>query len=215
MQRHALDERYELADTLRAAGPTAPTLCAPWRTGELTAHLVRRERSIVEMAGRVPVPALRLRAETALTDYLETAGYEQAVDEFAAGPPHWSPWGFGPVRETVNLVEYTVHHEDVRRAAPQWEPRLLPIARQLALWSRLRLAAPVTLRSVPVGVELVWPGRGTVASRRARHGDPVVTVTGEPVELVLVAFGRQRVARVAYDGRPDEIDTVRGARIAI
>ncbi len=40
-------------------------------------------------------------------------------------------------------------------------------------------------------------------------------MTGDPVELALVAFGRQRVAHVDYDGTAEDVDVVRGARIAI
>jgi uncharacterized protein (TIGR03085 family) len=167
------------------------------------------------MAGRLPVPALRNRAERSLPEELARVGYEPLVDAFEAGPPAWSPWALPPVRETVNLMEYVVHHEDVRRAGSDWAPRLLPVARQRALWSRLRLAAPITLYGVRVGIELAWPGNGTITTRRARHGDPVVSISGEPLELTLLAFGRQRVAEVDYAGRPDDIAIVRTARIAV
>jgi hypothetical protein len=40
----------------------------------------------------------------------------------------------------------------------------------------------------------------------------VVTVTGEPSELLLFAFGRQRVARVELEGEPDAVTTVRDTR---
>jgi hypothetical protein len=43
----------------------------------------------------------------------------------------------------------------------------------------------------------------------------VVTVGGEPVELALVAFGRQRVAQVDYDGSAADVATVSGAKIRI
>ena len=36
-------ERYALCDTFEAVGPDAPTLCTPWRTRDLAAHLVIRE----------------------------------------------------------------------------------------------------------------------------------------------------------------------------
>ncbi|HET6969240.1 MAG TPA: TIGR03085 family protein, partial [Ornithinibacter sp.] len=37
-------ERLALCDTLLELGPEAPTLCDPWRTRDLAAHLVVRER---------------------------------------------------------------------------------------------------------------------------------------------------------------------------
>ena len=33
----------------------------------------------------------------------------------------------------------------------------------------------------------------------------MVTVTGEPLELALLAFGRQRVAQVDYDGAAEDV----------
>ncbi len=99
----------------------------------------------------------------------------------------------------MNLLEYLIHHEDVRRAADGWVPRVLPTQRQAAVWSRLRVGARLTLRAVPVPVRLVWPDHGEVSVGR---GDAAVTVSGPPEELALVAFGRQQVARVDYEGRP-------------
>ncbi len=72
----------------------------------------------------------------------------------AAGPPRWSPFALPLVREAVNLLEYVVHHEDVRRAVDGWVPRVLPVSRQDASWSRLRLASRLTLRQLPVPVRL-------------------------------------------------------------
>ena len=37
-------ERAALCDTLEAVGPDVPTLCDPWTTAELAAHLVIRDR---------------------------------------------------------------------------------------------------------------------------------------------------------------------------
>jgi hypothetical protein len=38
-------ERSAISDTLLALGPDAPTLCEPWRTRDLAAHLVLREHN--------------------------------------------------------------------------------------------------------------------------------------------------------------------------
>jgi hypothetical protein len=51
-------------------------------------------------------------------------------------------------------MEYAIHHEDVRRAASGFLPREKPVAWQRALWQRLRISAPLTMRAIPVGVEL-------------------------------------------------------------
>ena len=44
MTRYARPEREALCDLLTDLGPEAPTLCAGWRTRDLAAHLVLRER---------------------------------------------------------------------------------------------------------------------------------------------------------------------------
>jgi uncharacterized protein (TIGR03085 family) len=215
MQHHAVHERHELAETLRTRDPDAPTLCGDWRAGLLASHLVLRERSLVEVGGRLPVESLQRRAGNALAAYLQRIGYSGVVAQVDAGAPRWSPFALPPLREAVNLLEYVIHHEDLRRVDEGWTPRLLPIDRQQAIWSRLRVAAGMTLRAVPVGVELRWPSHGSIRSRRAKHGPPIVTVTGDPVELALLAFGRQSVARVDYEGSAADIAVVQGATIAI
>ena len=44
-------ERSALADTLEQIGPNQPTLCTGWRTQDLLAHLVVRERRPDAAAG--------------------------------------------------------------------------------------------------------------------------------------------------------------------
>ena len=44
-QTWSATERADLAQTLLAAGPGAPTLCAGWQTQHLAAHLVLRDRT--------------------------------------------------------------------------------------------------------------------------------------------------------------------------
>ena len=43
MTGHAARERQALCDTLERVGPAAPTLCDPWSSAELAAHLVIRD----------------------------------------------------------------------------------------------------------------------------------------------------------------------------
>jgi uncharacterized protein (TIGR03085 family) len=212
MPNHALDERTDLAASLRTAGPDVPTLCGEWTTSQLAAHLVLRERSLIELAGRLPVARLQALAQRHIDTYVAAHPYEHIVAAVEQGPPIYSPFALPLVREAVDLLEYVVHNEDVRRAAPEWLPRTMPIARQQAVWSKLRMGARLTMRSLPVPVELVWPSHGSVSIGR---GLSRVTVTGDPVELAMLAFGRQRVAKVDYEGAPDDIASVRAANIAI
>ncbi|MCW2594185.1 MAG: hypothetical protein JWP39_73 [Jatrophihabitans sp.] len=224
MQHHAVDERHALSETLRCADPDSETLCGDWTTAQLAAHLVLRERSVVELAGRLPVRRLREHAEQMILDLATREPYEKLVDLVHRGPS-WSDlswplpvawlWSLPPVREATNLLEYLVHHEDVRRARRGWAPRSLPPDVQDAVWQRLRLAARLTLRSVPVGIALRWPGPGELRTRLAGRGAPTVTITGDPVELAMFTFGRLGVAQVDYAGDPADIAAVRGADISI
>jgi uncharacterized protein (TIGR03085 family) len=224
MRHHALDERHALAETLRSAAPGDPTLCGDWTAAQLAAHLVLRERSIVELAGRAPVERLRRLAERRIDRLVAEEPYERLVDAVAAGPswtdvtwplPTAAVWSLPPVREAANLLEYLVHDEDVRRARPAWQPRALSVAFQMAVWRRLPTATRLTLRKVPRGIELEWPGQGRLRTARARQGHPTVAVTGDPVELALFVFGRVDVARVRYDGEAEDVAIVRGADMGI
>ena len=100
----------------------------------------------------------------------------------------------------------------MRRARPGWEPRILDPDLEKALWSRLRAMARILVRRSPVGVTLSAPGFGTVV---ARAGDPQVTLTGPPGELLLFVFGRQEAARVEASGEPDPVARLRDARLGL
>ncbi len=215
MHPHALDERHELCQTLRRTPPDSATLCGDWTAAQLTAHMVQRERSLTEALGRLPVDGFRARAEARLADIVAADPYTELVDSLDAGPPRFSPWALPVMREAVNLLEYAIHHEDVRRVGPEYSPRPISVARQRAIWQRLHLSAPLTMRNVPVGVTLIWPGHSQLSTRRAKRGGASVIVSGDPLELALVTFGRQRVARVDYGGAPADVRAVSGAQIAI
>ena len=45
------------------------------------------------------------------------------LDQVASGPPLYSP--FKLLDSIANVAEMFIHHEDVRRARPDWEPRPL------------------------------------------------------------------------------------------
>jgi uncharacterized protein (TIGR03085 family) len=212
MADHARDERAELVGSLRAAGPGAATLIPDWTTSQLAAHLLLRERSFAELAGRVPIRRFRDFAHRHLDRFVAEQPYERVVDTFAAGPPWWSPLAVPQLFEALNLLEYVVHHEDVRRAGDSWRPRELGESRVRAVWGRLRVGARLTMRSVPIPVRLAWPDHDEVTIGRET---PVVTASGDPVELALLAFGRQRVARVEFDGTDGDVATVREATISV
>lgn len=204
----ARDERTALCMLLDKTGPAAPTLCEGWRTLDLAAHLVLRERRPDAAAGVLGGP-LAGHTERVQRQIIDHTPYAQLVAAIRNGPPRLSAFRLPGVDERVNLVEYFVHHEDVRRAAGEWEPRDLPPGLADQLWQRLRMAR-VFLRKAPVGIELVRDDQpdgphGQQVRFTARARTPVVTVTGSPAELTLWSMGRVSAARVRLDGSPDGV----------
>lgn len=203
MTNHARAERLDLCTTLLRVGPDAPTLCEGWRTRDLAAHLVIRERRPDAQVGQL-VPRFAAHA-TALQESLAGRPFAELVDAVRSGPPSWHPTRIGAVDEVVNTAEFFVHHEDVLRAQPAWTSRPLPDDEQRALWRACGVVGRLALRSSPVGVELVAPGYGRTTVRK---GDPVVRVEGPPGELLLFAFGRRDVAQVHLDGPDAAVQTL-------
>ncbi|MFD5100218.1 TIGR03085 family metal-binding protein [Streptomyces albidochromogenes] len=210
MSTHAKRERLLLADLLEAAGPGAPTLCDGWTTRDLAAHLVVRERR-ADAAGGIMLAALKSRLDRVQAEFAAKP-YEELIQLIRTGPPRMSPYALKQLDEAANTVEFYVHAEDVRRAQPDWTPRELDAVFANALWSRVEKAARVLGRKAPVGVVLRRPDGQTAVARR---GTPVVTVTGEPGELVLFAFGRQEAAQVEMEGDKDAIERLRDAKLGI
>ncbi|MFJ5896011.1 TIGR03085 family metal-binding protein [Streptomyces sp. NPDC093064] len=200
MSTFAKRERLLLADLLETAGPEAPTLCEGWLTRDLAAHVVVRERR-PDAAGGVLIKPLAPRLQKVMEEYAAKP-YEELIQLIRTGPPRFSPFQLKQIDEAANTVEFYVHTEDVRRAQPDWTPRELDPVFQETLWSRLERTARLLGRGIPTGLVLRRPdGRTAVAHR----GTPVVTVTGEPSELLLFAFGRQGTARVETVGDQDAI----------
>ncbi|MFF7727971.1 TIGR03085 family metal-binding protein [Streptomyces sp. NPDC008001] len=210
MSTHAQHERLLLADLLESAGPNAPTLCAGWRTRDLAAHVVVRERRSDAAAGLVFKP-LAARLERVQAEFAAKP-YEELLQLIRTGPPRLSPYALKQIDEAANTVEFYVHAEDVRRAQEDWAPREVDPVFADALWTRLERVARMLGRRSPVGLVLRRPdGRTAVAQR----GVPVVTVTGEPGELTLFAFGRQTAARVELEGDKDAVAKLEGAQLGI
>ena len=116
-------------------------------------------------------------------------------------------------RPRLNTLEFFVHHEDIRRAAPTWSPRALDVDARSALWSSISLSgrfAGAALRGVPVVV------RRTDTDRRGRcsrgGADPVV-VSGPPAEIVLFLFGRAQTQDLTFEGPGDAVRRLREASL--
>jgi uncharacterized protein (TIGR03085 family) len=94
-------------------------------------------------------------------------------------------------------MEFFVHHEDVRRAQPQWAPRRADERRAQVLWTLLGRAARLLYRHTLVGIVLRTPEGW---QRTARSAERSVVLVGSPEGLTLHAFGRDRaVAEVEGD----------------
>ncbi len=146
-------ERASFAVAFRAADPNAPTLCAGWSARHLCAHLVQREHSILrnvwdQVTTKAPGEERFMRR---LVDDAGTPdGYAALVDRFEAGPSRHSL--MGRFDEALNLVEYVVHHEDLRRGSGPVPPRDLPAAELDEIWRRARPILKRAYRKAPVGV---------------------------------------------------------------
>lgn len=193
----AQEERRAIVAAMRAAGPDAPTLCGEWTVRDLAAHLIVRERR-PDAAPGIMLPGLD-RWTRRVQNGVAGRDWEAVLAELAAGPPAWSPFRWADA--ALNSAEMFVHHEDVRRAQPDWRPRELDAHTQRAL-SRLLSVARFTYRAAPVRVELATPGGRTVVARA--RGPRTVRLTGEPSELLLHAYGRNAVVLDAA-GDSDDI----------
>jgi uncharacterized protein (TIGR03085 family) len=207
---HVAAERAALADLLTELGPDAPTLCTGWTTYDLAAHLVIRERIPSAWPG-IALPRLAGRTERVQREFKAEHPYPECVQLVRQGPPVWLPHGAPVLGEAINLLEYTVHHEDVRRAQPGWVSRAVPTDLADAVWGYLRVAGRLMLRRVPVGV--VLHRSGTDARIRAKRGEPTVEVTGDPIEVALYAFNRRSVARVDLHGDETAVARLAAAQI--
>lgn len=198
-------ERAALVDTMRAAGPDAPTLCGDWTTRDLAAHLVLRERRL-DAAPGILIPAFAGYTERKQRELADSTDWPELLEMVASGPPLYSP--FKLLDPLVNTTEMFIHHEDVRRAIPGWRPRELDSDLTSALRRQVRLMTRMSLSRSPATVTLRDADGATLAS--AGRG-PQCTITGAAPELLLFLSGRDQ-ARIEFEGADDIVEGVRAAR---
>ena len=198
MTSFARAERARLCDLALETGPDAPTLCGDWTVRELVAHLVIRETS--PLSAGIVVPPLAGVTERATARAAEKSFEKQVSKVRRARNP------MGAVRaidSALNTSEYFVHHEDIRRAAPGWEPRTLTPDEQDALWRIVRVSGKGLIR--PAGVPVVARRSDTGVTTTLKPGADPVTITGEPQELLLFIYGRRQTHGLEFDGPEDSV----------
>lgn len=210
---HALAERAAICDLLDRVGPDQPTLCSGWTTRDLAAHLVTRERR------PLTAPGLVFRPLAGYTDRVRRAygarPFNQIIETLRQAP-RWSPMRWGPLDRAVNTTEMFIHHEDIRRAQPDWQPRELPGDMARLLWSRATGLAALRLRRFPATILVEASGVGTRRmGRRPAPEDAAVRVAGDPGELMIFFSGRQPAARVELTGPEALTARLASARLGI
>lgn len=206
----ARQERQELCDLFLEVGPDAPTLCTGWAARDLAAHLIVRE-SRPDAALGILVKPLAGYADS-VQSKVARRPWPDLVREVRTGPPLLSPFRLPGAQGLADPFEFAIHHEDVRRAQPDWAPRELPAGEQDLLWQRLARAARLLARTSPVGVALRRSDTGEMIVAKA--GTPAVTLIGEPLELVLRLYGR-RECIVEVTGPEDAVARFASARFGV
>jgi uncharacterized protein (TIGR03085 family) len=189
-------ERTALCELAIEVGPGSPTQCAGWTAQDLVIHLLVRERSPLGAAGIMASPLAGFTKRA--SERYEQQEYAALVDRLR------TPGGLfaiPAVDRAANTFEYVVHHEDLRRSQPGWEPRRLDPADVDTLWASLtkglgffgrKLPGPTVVRRADTGATAV-----------GKKGTDPVTVTGDVVELILFLFGRSATRGLEFEG-PDE-----------
>lgn len=206
-------ERLALCELFDQVGASAPTLCEGWDAYDLAVHLYVREADPMAGPGLM-ISALADTTARRMKRAKDRYGFAQVVDKVRNGPPRASLFAVPKLGAQINTSEYFIHHEDVRRAQPSYDVRVLPADQQEGLWKGLRLAARSMARKSPTGMVLARPdGTSVVAKRPTTLGS--VTVTGDPAELVLFCSGRQAVADVQLDGEAEAVEQLRNASFGL
>ncbi len=204
-------ERAALCDLFVELGPDQPTLCGDWTTRDLAAHLVVRERRPDAAVGIVvsKLAGYTDKVQAGVAD----GDWSELVDTVRSGPPIWSPTKLGAIDKVANTVEFFVHLEDVRRAQPTWEPRVLDDDLTDALYGVLAKMGKRMVKSSPAGIVLEPDdGRQPIIAKQA---EPSVTVRGPVGELVLFVYGRQAHSQVELFGDDESVAAVNEASFGI
>src|ERR1700759_3807979 len=145
-------ERAALCNTALEVGEDAPTLSGEWSVKDLVIHLLVRERDPLGAPG-IMISQLEGLTERA-SRRLGRQDFSALVERLRGGPPLWAPLRVPPVDVLVNGLEFFVHHEDIRRAQPGWEPRELHDGEERILFKACSMGGKAFVRSAGVPVEI-------------------------------------------------------------
>jgi uncharacterized protein (TIGR03085 family) len=210
MTRLAASERTALCDLALQVGEHQQTLCDGWTVKDLVIHLLVREGSPAAVG--IAVSPLS-RFTDAASARLGRKPFAELVERLRNGPPRLSPYSIPKVGELANALEFFVHHEDIRRARPEWSPRELGDRTDRLLWSSVRMPGKALTRKAPVAVTIEDSTTG--ATTVLKKGTPAVTVKGAPGEIVMYLFGRSAQARVELLGPEAAVARLAGTSLGI
>jgi uncharacterized protein (TIGR03085 family) len=202
-------ERRELCDLFLELGPDVPTLCAGWWAMDLATHLVVRERSVRGAPGILLGEKIKKLGEATAAAQAREAehGFEAVVERVRSGPPLTTRL----LSPLINLNEFAIHHEDLRRAnglaARTDRPDL-----QDGLWRSLKRGVRlIPGRPKKIGLVLARPDGTTIVSGQ----EPAARIAGQPMEIVLYLFGRGAHADVAITGDPEAVAAYQSAKLGL
>ena len=147
-KNYAQIERQELCDLFESVGPDHTTLCEGWSAADLAAHLVLRENSL-KAVGLVAPGFLAKKLAKATKKLAKKKSFEELVDKVRSGPPFY----LKRFDEAMNLFEFFVHHEDVRRGGAEFIPRTDINDLENVLWAKQERFSKLLVRGLK-GVDL-------------------------------------------------------------
>ena len=209
MTTFARRERSAICQTLRQLGPDQPTLCQGWSTKDLLVHLIVRENRPDAAVGLF-IPFLSSYTDSISKKYNEKS-FEDLISIFENGPKSPSPFALPKVDELANTFEFLVHHEDILRAQNEYQPRKFTEEDAKFIWSRFTKSAVFFMRKVKVGV-VAKTDQGTYTLKR---GNDVVTISGNIIDLVMFAFGRQNKTEIVFEGNPLAVEKLKNSDLSL
>ena len=205
-KNYAQIERQELCDLFESVGPDHPTLCEGWNAADLAAHLVLRENSLKSFGLVVP-GYLAKKLAKATKQLARKKPFEELVDKVRSGPPFY----LKRFDEAMNLFEFFVHHEDVRRGVSGFTPRTDINDLEDALWAKQERFSKLLVRGLK-GVDIKLLNSSGETIHLGGGGKPVV-LEGKPSELALFLFGRRDNSEVKLSGDAEAINEINTGKL--